>query len=115
MSIYESLGIRPVINARATLTRLGGSLMPPEVLRAMSEAAEHFVDLDDLQRRVGERIAAVTRNEAAYVSSGAAAGLVLAAASCITGADEDLIHRFPHLGGLKDEVIVHRSHPIILC
>jgi uncharacterized pyridoxal phosphate-dependent enzyme len=110
MNIYESLGIRPVINAQATLTRLGGSLMPPEVLQAMCEAAAHFVDLDELQRRVGERIAALTRNEAAYVSSGAAAGLVLATAACISGQDEDLIHRFPHLEGLRDEIIVHRSH-----
>jgi uncharacterized pyridoxal phosphate-dependent enzyme len=110
MSRYESLGVRPVINAYATLTRLGGSLMPPEVLAAMSEAARCFVDLEELQRRVGERIATLTQNEAAYVSSGAAAGLVLATAACITGDDEKLIHRFPHLEGLKDEVIIHRSH-----
>ena len=35
MNIFESLGVRPVINAQATLTRLGGSLIPPEVLDAM--------------------------------------------------------------------------------
>jgi uncharacterized pyridoxal phosphate-dependent enzyme len=110
MSCYESLGVRPVINARATLTRLGGSLMPPEVLTAMSEAARCFVDLEELQRRVGDRIATLTQNEAAYVSSGAAAGLVLATAACITGDDENLIHRFPHLDGLKNEIIIHRSH-----
>lgn len=110
MTTYEALGVRPVINAYATLTRLGGSLMPPEVIRAMNEAAACFVDLHELQCRMGERIAELTRNEAAYVSSGAAAGLLLATAACITGTDRELMHRFPDLNGLKDEVIVHHTH-----
>ncbi|MBZ0293512.1 MAG: aminotransferase class V-fold PLP-dependent enzyme [Anaerolineae bacterium] len=110
MTIYDSLGIKPVINAFATLTRLGGSLMPPEVIQAMNEAAGAFIDLPELQQRVGERLAELTHNEAAYVSSGAAAGLVLATAACITRDDASLVTRFPNLNGLKDEVIVHRSH-----
>lgn len=110
MSTYQSLGIRPVINAYATLTRLGGSLMPPEVLQAMQEAAHCFVDLPELQIRVGERIAELTHNEAAYISSGAAAGLVLATAACITGINPELVNRFPDLSGLKNEIIIHRTH-----
>jgi L-seryl-tRNA(Ser) seleniumtransferase len=110
MSIYESLGVRPLINASATLTKLGGSIMPPEVVQAMIEASEHFVDLNELQCRVGERIAELTHNEAAYVSSGAAAGLVLATAVCITGNNPELVNRFPNLDGLKNEVIVHKTH-----
>ncbi|MBZ0304262.1 MAG: aminotransferase class V-fold PLP-dependent enzyme [Anaerolineae bacterium] len=110
MSLYESLGIRPVINANATLTRLGGSLMPPEVIQAMSEAAGCFVDLPELQRRVGDRLAKLTHNEAAYVSSGAAAGLVLATAACVTETEAALINRFPDLTGLPNEVIVHHTH-----
>src|SRR5262245_26250265 len=77
-------GVRPVINASATLTTLGGSLMPPPVLKAMTDAAAHFVDLDELNTRVGERLAALTRNEAAYVTSGAAAANTLKVAACIT-------------------------------
>ncbi|MBI1257392.1 MAG: aminotransferase class V-fold PLP-dependent enzyme [Chloroflexi bacterium] len=110
MTNYESLGIRPIINATATLTRLGGSLMAPEVLQAMNEAARSFIDLHELQRRVGDRLAEITHNEAAYVSCGAAAGLVLAAASCIAGTDSDLIRSFPHLDGMKNEIIVHATH-----
>jgi D-glucosaminate-6-phosphate ammonia-lyase len=110
MTLYQSLGIRPIINANATLTLLGGSLMPPEVLQAMNDAASCFVDLHALQVRVGERIAELTRNDAAYVSSGAAAGLVLAAAACIAGTDRELIGKFPDLTGLKNEIIVHHTH-----
>lgn len=110
MGIYDELGIKPIVNASATLTRLGGSIMPPEVLAAMEEASRSFVDLDELQMRVGERLAELTRNEAAYVSSGAAAGLVLAAAACITGSDPAAINQLPDLTGLKNEVIVHRAH-----
>lgn len=110
MSVYEELGIRPVINASATLTRLGGSLMPPEVLAAMQDAARCFIDLHELQRKVGEQIAALTQNEAAYVSSGAAAGLTLATAACIAAEDPNAICRLPDLTGLKNEVILHRKH-----
>ncbi len=110
MTIYDQLGVRPVINAAATLTRLGGSLMPPPVVEAMNDAARAFVDLDELQRRVGERIAALTHNEAAYVSSGAAAGITLAVAACIAGTDPERIGAFPYLDGIeRTEVIVHRS------
>lgn len=110
MTTYETLGVRPVINACATLTKLGGSLMPPEVLQAMSDAAGCFIDLHELQIRVGERIAELTHNEAAYVSSGAAAGLVLAAASCIAGKEQALAQQFPRLDDLKSEIIVHKTH-----
>jgi L-seryl-tRNA(Ser) seleniumtransferase len=110
MNIYTQLGIRPLINASATLTKLGGSLMPPEVMEAMAEASRCFVDLNALQQRVGERISALTRNEAAYVCSGAAAGLVLATAACIAGRDPAAIAQLPDLSCLKNEVIIHRTH-----
>ncbi|MEU7745507.1 hypothetical protein [Nonomuraea sp. NPDC049158] len=76
-------GVRAVINASATLTALGGSLMPPSALKAMTEGAAHFVDLPELHDRVGERLAALTRNEAACVTSGAAAAITLTVASCV--------------------------------
>jgi L-seryl-tRNA(Ser) seleniumtransferase len=108
MDIYDELSIRKVVNGYATLTRLGGSIMPPEVLAAMAEAARHFVDIDELQEKVGEKIAELTKNEAAYVSCGAAAGLVLSTAACITGLDAEKRGRLPHTDGMKNEVIVHK-------
>lgn len=109
MGVYDDLGVRKYINGFATITSLGGSLMPSEVLAAMSEAARHFVDIDELQAKAGQRIASWTRNEAAYVSCGAAAGLVLTTAACITGLDEDRRARLPFTDGMANEVIVHRA------
>lgn len=108
-SVYGTLGLRRVINGAATLTRLGGSLMPPEVLDAMRSAAGSFIELDELQVAVGRRLAELTNNEAAYVSSGAAAGLALATAACVAGADPAHIRSLPGTNGMKNEVIVHRS------
>ena len=110
MNRYESLGVRTIINADATLTRLGGSLMPEPVLQAMNEAARNFVDMFELQRQVSRRLAELTNNEAAYVSCGAATGLFLATLACITGSDLKTIARLPDLTGLKDEVILHCGH-----
>lgn len=108
--IYGQLGVRPVINCATTYTRLGGSIMAPHVARAMADASGAFVNLFDLQAAVGNRLAALTRNEAAYVSNGAAAALALATAACITGEDVSLMARLPmQTDGLKNEVVVHRS------
>ena len=109
MTIYKRLGIGTVINGNATLTRLGGSIMPPEVVAAMADASKHFVDIIELQKRVGEEIAKLTHNEAAYVSCGAAAALTLSTAACITGLDTTKREKLPHLdNSMKREVIVHR-------
>lgn len=107
---YSDLGVRPLINASATLTRLGGSLMPPPVVEAMVAASRSFVDLELLQRRAGERLAGLTRNQAGYVSSGAAAGISLAVAACLTRGDAALIERLPHVGGFpRPQVVVLRA------
>jgi L-seryl-tRNA(Ser) seleniumtransferase len=107
---YRDLGVRPVINVTGTLTRLGGSLMPPVVLEAMTEAAGTFVDFYELQDRVGARVAELTGNEAGYVAAGAAAGVTLAVAACMAGTDPERIAAFPHLKGMdRTEVIIHRS------
>jgi L-seryl-tRNA(Ser) seleniumtransferase len=107
MGAYEQLGLKPIINAAATLTRLGGSRMPPVVVKAMAAGAHAFIDLPELQARVGARIAELTHNQACYVSSGAAAGVALATAACITGEDPAAIAGFPQLDGRKNAVIVH--------
>ena len=108
MSIYDQLDLNPVINADATLTKLGGSLMPPEVLTAMNQAAEQFVDMFELQLAVGERLAKLTNNEAAYVCSGAAAGLYLSALAC--GLKDDPLGIQTLHGSDRNEVIVQRAH-----
>ncbi len=110
MSIYDELGVRTLINASANITRIGGSVMPPEVLQAMTEASRHFVNLEDLQRAVGNKLAELTHNEAAYVSSGAAAGVALATIAVVAGLDRDASKQLPDTTGLKNEIIIHKSH-----
>jgi D-glucosaminate-6-phosphate ammonia-lyase len=84
LNIYERLGVPSLLNAQGHITRLGGSLIRPAALEAMVEAAQVYVDLERLQERIAERIALLTRNEAAYVCNGAAGGLVLAALACLS-------------------------------
>lgn len=112
-TIYDSLNIKPVINAIGTFTRLSGTLMPQEVVAAMAEASRHFVLMEDLQYQAGRAIAELTGAEAGYVTSGAQAGLVLATAACITGLDPTKMDRLPHTEGMANQVImprVHRNH-----
>lgn len=110
MNIYARLGVRTRINAKGTYTTLSGSLMPPEVVRAMEEASQHYVLLEELQHAVGERIASLLGVEAACVTSGAAGAMVLGTAACITGTDPEKIRRIPDTTGMKNEVIIQKSH-----
>ncbi len=108
--IYEQLGIRTIINAKGASTRVGGAIVPPEVADAMRDASRHCVDMWELQGRASEIIADLAGAEAAIVTSGAAAGLLLGTAACITGLDPAKMNRLPDTSGMNDEVVMARSH-----
>lgn len=108
MGVYERLGVRPVINARGMNTMASGSLMPRSVLEAMAEAATACVDMAELNARAGERIAVLAGVEAAHVTAGSAAGMLVAAAACMTGTDPSHIRQLPDTTGLRDELIIQK-------
>jgi L-seryl-tRNA(Ser) seleniumtransferase len=88
---------------------LGGSLMRPEVLRAMNEAATAFVDLAELTRAGGEIVAKACGAEAGLVVSGAAAGNLLMAASAMTGSDRAKVDQLPDTTGMKNEILIFKG------
>jgi L-seryl-tRNA(Ser) seleniumtransferase len=105
--IYQSIGVRPLINCRGTLTVVGGSLMLPEVRAAMDAAARHYVQIDEMMEGIGKRLAELTGAEWGMVSSGCAAALAHATAACVAGGNPDLHVRIPNLAGFaRDEVII---------
>lgn len=110
VSAYEKLGLTPIINAAGTLTRLGGSVMLPEVRDAMQEAANDLVPIDQLQAVASKIIAEACGSEAGYITSGASAGLTLATAACMVGLDIAMMDRLPFQTGGKNEVIICRPH-----
>src|SRR5256886_16823710 len=85
MTIYERLGVRPVVNAAGTLTRLGGTMMCEEAVEAMQEVAPSAVGIDELQEAASRLIARHTGAEAGMVTSGAFGALGLAAGAGIAG------------------------------
>ena len=114
MSIYGELGVKRVVNASFALTRLGGSSLTKEVLKAMEEANESYAYLWDLMKRGGEIIAEGCGAEAGWITSGAFNGLVLSAAACIAGRDPEKIRRLPDTRGMKNEFILQRANRILI-
>ncbi len=108
--LLKELGVRPFINAAGTYTMLTASLMPPEVLQAWQSAAQRYVRLEELQDAVGRRIASLIGCESAMVTAGAASALTVGTAACITGTNIQFIRRLPDTTGMKNEVIVQKSH-----
>jgi len=108
--LFRELDITPVINCRGTLTYLSGSLMLPEVVEAINSTSTEFANLNDVQDKVGARIAELLKCEAAMVTAGAASAMTLGTAACITGTDSDKIRDLPNLPGEPPEVIMQDTH-----
>lgn len=109
-SIYEELGLTPILNVAGTHTKLGGPLMNERAAQAMLDASREAVPIDQLQAYASRIIADITGAEAGYVTSGAAAGLTLATAACMCGLDLARINRLPDTRGMPAEVIIAREH-----
>jgi uncharacterized pyridoxal phosphate-dependent enzyme len=105
-NVYSRLGVKTVINCRGTWTYLSGSLEFPEVKAAQREAAEHFVNMFELQQGASRRLSELTGAEAGMVTSGAAGAMASATAACMAGSDPKYIWQLPDTTGLKHEVIM---------
>ncbi len=110
--LIEELGVRSFINAAGTFTALTGSLMRPEAVAAMQVASRKYVRLEDLRDAVGKRIAELLRCPAALVTAGCASALSVATAACITGSDRARVRRLPDTAGMKNEVVVQKTHRV---
>jgi len=107
---FKELGVRTFINAAGTYTVLTASLMPPEVKQAWEYASTRYCPLIELHDAVGRRIAELIGCEAAMVTAGAASALTLGTAACITATNPEFIRRLPDTTGMKNEVIIQKSH-----
>jgi L-seryl-tRNA(Ser) seleniumtransferase len=112
--LFKELGVRTFINARGTITFMSGSLMHDYVLDAINSTSKDFCMLEELQDKVGEKIAAMTHAEAAMVTCGAFSALTLGMAGILTGLDPKKAQQLPHLSGtgMKSEVIIQKKHEI---
>src|SRR5262252_1537657 len=105
-NVYSRLGVKTVINCRGTWTYLSGSLQFPEARAAQEEAGRYFVNMVELQRAVGRKLAELTGAESGIITSGAAGAMAAATAACIAGNDPQKIWQLPDTTGLKHEVIM---------
>ena len=108
-SIYDELGVTPVLNAQGNRTLLGGGTVSADVRVLMDEAEEYYAHMGDLTDRVSEKIADMLGVEAALVTSGTAAALAVGAAACMTGTDEAKIEQIPDVTGMRHEFIIQRQ------
>lgn len=109
-TVFETLGVRPVINASGVYTDLGGSRIASDVWAAMTEMNERWVRMPDLLDRSGEILAQRVGAQAARVTPGAAAAIMLGIAACMTGDDGKGWEQLPDTSGLRDEVVIQAAH-----
>jgi D-glucosaminate-6-phosphate ammonia-lyase len=110
--VLKELGLRTFINAAGNYTAMTASIMPDEVLAAIQTSSQEYVMLEEVQDKVGEKIAALVHAEAAMVTAGCWSALVLGTAGVLTGMDQKKVAQLPKLEGtgMKSEVIVQKGH-----
>ncbi|NND32718.1 MAG: selenocysteine synthase [Saprospiraceae bacterium] len=110
---FKELGVRTFINAAGTYTAMSGCLMREETVQAINYASNQYVNIDDLQDRVGERIAELLDCEAATVTAGCFSAITLGLAGVMSGLDPKKAAKIPDdIADLKNEVILQKSHHI---
>ena len=110
MDIYQRLKVKKYINAWDAVSAYGSSRMEKETLDAMRDAASAYVHIEDLREAVGREIARMTGNEAAFVTAGTAAGMLIASAVCMVRHPEpELFAQLPDSTQLRNEFIVIRE------
>jgi uncharacterized pyridoxal phosphate-dependent enzyme len=113
-NLFKELGVRTFINAAGTYTFMTGSLMHDEVVEAIRSTSHEFCLLDELQDKVGEKIAALVKSEAAVVTAGCFSAMTLGLAGVLTGTDPKKAELLPNLAGtgMKSEVIIQKGHDV---
>lgn len=109
---YRSLGVQQVINASGRMTALGGTALHPDVIAAMSEAAQANVDMEELKSRAGELAARLVGAEAAMITTGAAAGICIMVGAVLSGGDPYRVRRLPNVDWEPSEVILQMGHAV---
>jgi len=107
---FKELGVTPFINAAGAYSAYGGARMRPQVVEAMRYAATRKVKINELHDVVGKKIATLVGSEAAMVTSGATASIVLGVAACMTLDDEDKMRQLPDTSQMKNEIIIQKRH-----
>ena len=110
--VFSEFGLRTFINASGYFTSLSGSLMHEEALDAIRDASKHFCRLEEVQDKVGARIASLLHAESAMVTAGAFSALMLGMAGVLSGNDAKKASQIPFLegSGMKSEVIIQKAH-----
>lgn len=103
------LGVRPHLGAHEHISRLGGGRMSREVLDAMAEANEYFVDMHELNAAAGRRAAELLGAEAALITAGGFSGMILGAAACLTGTDREKVQALPHPTWPRRECLIQTA------
>ena len=107
--IYETLGIKPIINAGGHMTILGGSVLSPEVQEAMGAANAAYTYMDDVFDGAGRAIGDMLGTGGGLVTSGCYAALVQGAAAILAGSDPERIKQLPDTTGMKDEFLIQKA------
>jgi seryl-tRNA(Sec) selenium transferase len=104
-NLYTQIGVRPILNARGTYTIISGSESLAEVKKAMFEASNYFVNLDELMPAVGAEIARLMGAPMAIVTTGCEAAIALATVACICGTDPELAQSMPYVAQNRQVII----------
>lgn len=112
MKFLEELDVPPVINASGRMTALGVNTLSQPVREAMAAAGQEYVEMAELRRATESRIAGLLGAPDAMITTGAAAGVALMTAACISGDDLSRVQALPDSSGQPNRILIQAGHQV---
>lgn len=109
-SVWQLLGVQPIINCCGIYTDLGGSVLSPAIWQAAEDLNHFYVKMTELLDAAGAMIATLVGAEKARPTPGASAAIALAVAATMTGPNGKYWEQLPDTRGMKRDVIIASSH-----
>ena len=109
---FPAMGLAPMVNASGTWTLYGGATASSEAAEATRDAMGHSVIMAELVPLASRAIAAATGAQAGCITACSAAGITLAVAACLSGADPAAVRRLPQVAHGRDRVVMLKGHVV---
>lgn len=110
--LHAKYGLKRVINASGRMSILGVSAPTDQVMEAMKQGGQSYVEIADLVNKAGDYIAQILGSEAAVVVNSASSGIALAVAAIVTQGNPRLSARLHQEPIFKNEIIMFKGHNV---
>ena len=112
MNPFNTIGLPDIINGAGKMTYLGSSVLAPQVVEVMGQAAQNYVDMEAMKPTVGCLAARLMGGEYGCVTACCAAGIAVSVASVLTRTDLYKVESLPDVHWMPKKIVIQKGHMV---